>query len=1159
MRGYLGTDRITARALQTDPVATMGSGPVHSIRRLNDSTPAGPGSGFSLVGGSATSLYNNSTAVASGLSGNPLSLVPFRPNTSVQPWEYVGDSSTAVTITSGSFGCAGMLKVRSDGRTRKTGIAEPQAAATVSFPGGGSGPSQLFYRYVYRASETGALSNPSPDSIPGTNAQANPTESQPASAFATNFTFNAAQYEYSAPQLRTKGGVAPGTTTDYVIVHGLGFPIPAGVNIDGIQVDLNWVGQNSGTGVLSGASLYYLGSQLGQPKFPGIQNQSFSADTFQGGSGDTWGAALTPAIVNDASFGFGVQITTQLAGGSDRSFINFMAVTIFYSTQNAIITPTASADPQVDKIDIYRQGGGLANFTYVGTTPNSATAFNDILSDLGAAANPLLQFDNFEPFPSIDLPRSGILNASGGVLTRVSGDFFNIRWLPGTIMLIGSPTQLAYSAVRRPTSTTSWSFVNNDPSVTPIPDGTNLAWNIAEPILAAQPLPSLWGPTDNTAYMFGCFDPLRPGTLYYTKGNNPDSAPDTNQIEVTSPSEPLMNGVIVNGLGMVFSTERAWLIYPTFTTALATVNGVEGQAFNLIESITDRGLYIRPAICTEAGKRVFFRGKDGIYVSVGGSGSQSITNATIYNLFPHEGHTPTAISIAGQTISPPDDTQPEKQKLRFATGYLYYDYVGLDNNPHTLVFDVEAEGWIVDLYQHTVTIHALEEGPNVNGVLVGCADGTVRTLATNGTETGVLSWVATGSNTFGDARAFQRIGDIFIKASIVNGHPIALSIYTDQYSTLLSSGYAPTSLIGFSSLAPTIVDFTAGGGLDANDIAIVLSWDTNSANYLDLWQPDIIQLPETTQDRVTDWGDVGGTGAMWVKGLLLEADTFNVSKALTIEDELGNFHAPDQSPITLNGQQKVVLSFSTPFITHLARIVTTDGVPWRVWGYTWVSEPYAELVDDFVPPFDNLGSEDAKFIQGFLLEADTNNVPKALTVESGDDLSFHIPDQSPVAFNGKAIKAFTFTPPFVAHSIRLLAANSVSWRRFSLKWIYQPYPEAAPIWQTEGDSNNLKGYQHLYQLQLGYIAPAPVTLIATTDTGTFTMAWPATTTGQQPMKIMVKAPANKWKVRSYSFTSTQPFRIWKNLCEEWIKQWDSQDAYVKANPFGGTSGPGAEV
>ncbi|MDD1750736.1 MAG: hypothetical protein LUO89_12790, partial [Methanothrix sp.] len=471
IRAYL-SGGFKLRNLLSDPIITIDSS-VQSLMRMNDTTPAGPPSGYVLISASESGhVFANDSSVASGLSGNPVSIVPFRPNTSVQPWAYIGDDAPYpnVTVDSG-FNCTGMIKVRSDGLSRKMGIQEPENAPSVTFPGGGTGPSLIYYYTTYYASETGAESNPSPVSVPGTNSQSNPTQTVPATDYATKFTYNAAQWEYAAPQLRTISPTPEGVL-DFVIVKGMGFAVPAGVTIDGIMVDLNWVGQNSGTGTLSSVALYYLGNPIGNAKFPGIQNQSFSIDTTQGGGSDTWGASLTPTIINDPSFGFGVQITKQNSGGTDRSFINSMAVTVYYSTQNAQITPAPSPDPQVDKVNFYRQGGGLANPTFVGQGPNSATVFNDTLSDLAAATNRELAFYNFEPVPSIDIPRKGTLDATGQVLTWVSGDHFNIRWLPGTIMLIGYPSQVAYTAVRRPASTTSWDFTNNDPNVPTIPDGT---------------------------------------------------------------------------------------------------------------------------------------------------------------------------------------------------------------------------------------------------------------------------------------------------------------------------------------------------------------------------------------------------------------------------------------------------------------------------------------------------------------------------------------------------------------------------------------------------------------------------------------------------------------------------------------------------------------
>lgn len=764
VRAYFSSG-FTLRSLLTDAILTVASA-IQTIARLNDSTPAGPLGGFTyIVKDSGGNLYSGPggllTASATGLSGNPVSVVTFRPNTSVQPWAYIADSAPSpnVTIVADSFNCAGMLKVRSDGRVRKMGIKEPQSAPTVTFPGGGSGPALIYYKYVYRASETGALSNPSPISTPGTNSQSSPSASETAATAGVinpNITVNPAQYEGNGSQIRTKGGIPSGTISSPIVVKGFGpsLSIPSNVTIDGVSIDLNWQGQYSGTGILYSVSLYYLGLPYGTAKFPGTANQSFATDTFQGGSSDTWGAALTPDIVNDPSFGFGVSITVIDSGGTTRSFINYMKVIVYYSTQNANITASPSPDPQVDKIDIYRQGGGLANFTYVGTTPNSATAFTDQASDLAVAANPELQYDNFEPFPSIDLPRSGVLNAASNVLTYVSGDHFNIRWLPGTEILIGSPTQIAYTAVRRPASTTSWDFTGmfaSDGSVVNIPDGTNLVWNIAEPALAQQPLPYLGGPTDNINFIFGVGDPLRPGTLYWCKGSNLDSAPDTNQQDVTDPSEPLINVVMSGGRGVLASIKRFWVIMPNFFNAQATATGTSGSTWTLQATSITRGLFIPRCLAVSGGGNIFFRVDDGIHVSPGGLGSESITDGDLYPIFSHEGSTPVAVVRNGITIYPPDDSQPQKQQFAYQNGYLYYDYIGTDGNFHTLVFDEAAGGWVYDQYNVQVLTHAPNEGESIQGILTGCSDGTLRKMVTSGgTEvpTGTLLTPAIGGKGF---------------------------------------------------------------------------------------------------------------------------------------------------------------------------------------------------------------------------------------------------------------------------------------------------------------------------------------------------------------------------------------------------------------------------
>lgn len=411
------------------------------------------------------------------------------------------------------------------------------------------------------------------------------------------------------------------------------------------------------------------------------------------------------------------------------------------------VTSLWSNDPQVDVVDYYRLDAATSSFTYVATGPNdnagvgTNTPITDSLLDT-ELSNQLLNFDNFEPFPSIDLPQKGTCSVAGGVITWVSGGAiggsstgFNTRWLAGTEILIGSPTSLAYTFIARPTSTTSVTIPG-------VPDGTDLAYEIEEPVLAAQPLPYLFGPTDNINFTYGVGDPLRPGTLYWCAGSNLDAAPDTNQLDVTDPSEPLVNGAMSGGRGVLFSIKRAWVIMPNFFNATATATGTTGSTWTLQATSINRGLYIPRCIAIEGGGTIFFRVDDGIHASSGGQGSQSITDEDLYPLFPHENQDsgtsiPQPIVREGVTIYPPDDSQPNKQKFSVQNGYLYYDYYGTDGNPHTLVYDIGAQGWVWDIYQWPATVHAPNEGLSQQGTLVGCVDGSIRQMASAGIESGV--------------------------------------------------------------------------------------------------------------------------------------------------------------------------------------------------------------------------------------------------------------------------------------------------------------------------------------------------------------------------------------------------------------------------------------
>ena len=724
------------------------------------------------------------------------------------------------------------------------------------------------------------------------------------------------------------------------------------------------------------------------------------------------------------------------------------------SNQAAVLTATPSTDPQVNTINWYRQGGSLAAAVFVGSGPNTDAPFIDDLDDVTVENNNQLQFDNFEPWPSIDLPRAGTCSTNGFNVTWESGDKFNVRWLPGTLMTINGTV---YDLYNRPSSTTALEILQNAGIQ------SNVPFQIQEPDLAAQPMRSMWGPTDNVNYAFGCRDPLRPGTLYFCNGNNLDAAAQTNQMEVTSPSEPLQNGVYVGGLSLVMSTERGWLTYPNFFSALATVTGIQGSAFTLVLSIADRGLFAAKGLTVDAGANAYFIGKDGIYISPGGTGSKSITDEDIYNLFPHEVtpgvfSVPKNVVLGGQTIYPPDFTNPDAMALSYSLGYIYFDYEDVNGNPRTLCFDVYAKGWVIDAYQFPATSHVEQEGLAM-GTLTGCSDGSVRQLVSEGVEVQNAILLMPCMNA-GDTRAQKRWGDIYLEALVPADIQILITIFTNLYQTAVT-GTIPSQLASQGAIrAPYILDFAQGNGLYARDIDAALQWTLNDDAALYVYQPSLVPQPEGVQNRPTDWDDAGSPGTKFVQGLLLEADSFNL--------------------------------------------------------------------------------------------------PKQFVAQDSDGLGMHAPNEIPVTFNGQSILPFTFTPPFLAHSMRLVATDGVQWRIWGMKWIFEPYPELVAEWQTEMTSHGLKGWFHLGEMNIPASAIADLTLTLVFD------HWPTIiltvpNTAGVFIKQKVVMPANKSKLVSYRLSSVQKFRVFLPDVEVKIKDWGSDGPYQVLKPFGGASSTGAEV
>jgi hypothetical protein len=122
--------------------------------------------------------------------------------------------------------------------------------------------------------------------------------------------------------------------------YGFGFSIPSNATIKGVSIAFQrW--QNS-TGTVDSASTYNISLCSGSGCSTVVATKSGLGTQWQGSasmltepygnSTDTWGATLTPTIINGATFGFGITVAIQTNGGDYDLYTNSFTMTVYYTT-----------------------------------------------------------------------------------------------------------------------------------------------------------------------------------------------------------------------------------------------------------------------------------------------------------------------------------------------------------------------------------------------------------------------------------------------------------------------------------------------------------------------------------------------------------------------------------------------------------------------------------------------------------------------------------------------------------------------------------------------------------------------------------------------------------------------------------------------------------
>ena len=117
-------------------------------------------------------------------------------------------------------------------------------------------------------------------------------------------------------------------TTSTAYTNGYGFSVPGTATIVGVVVNYWGQGHYGGPTGLIRTQLMAGTTVLGNYKDVGVP-QGVWANVNPGSSSDTWGAALTPTIVNNANFGVG------FIDAFGESFVYNAQMTVYYTTPNS--------------------------------------------------------------------------------------------------------------------------------------------------------------------------------------------------------------------------------------------------------------------------------------------------------------------------------------------------------------------------------------------------------------------------------------------------------------------------------------------------------------------------------------------------------------------------------------------------------------------------------------------------------------------------------------------------------------------------------------------------------------------------------------------------------------------------------------------------------
>lgn len=1050
----------TARPGLTFLAATLPMNEVHSIVRMND-VEAGA---TTLYWGVSSSLYRGTSGflsvVDTGYSGDPLTLLPYRPPLSSDPWLFVADR-------------ARMRQVRYDGLATGIGQPPPSVAASAS-----AQPLVKTQIANFSSDGTGAASW---TINPGFTYSDPPEQLPPGEVILTGFPPS------STPAIQF--GIFAMDADDFLDQGGYGFfgaAITRNLSIIGARPATDddiihlWLYMTHAD-LIPEFRLYFVCSEVfsasvlpGQPNEDGANGdfyvKSFSANDFAG----FLSAALTQTEaaelarvrdVRDQNL-FNRRFRPRQGNPSATTQATLAArdparaVSIAAGPASETWQELGILGLPIRRGDFSRQGNtsgrdwstitGIVCFVRSG--PGAGTVGVGI-SDLYLAGGNGPDTVNPDAVPyDYRYTHYHTLTGDEG---NPSPEMAESSWVDAVRQAINvTPIARGDSLVRQRfyrrggTRLTDWDFIGQNTAdgqvfVDRVTDaeaagGGTLETDHYQPVptvddagntILAQPVPVLFGPYQGSLFALG--DPHRPGYVYACKPGESGNWPPDLAFEVSSPSEPLMNGTLYGGQPIVFSTTRAFTLY---------VNN--GQINAAPPTGCKQGLAGRWALTTGMGA-IWAVSTQSVFRTAGGVDetiSQKI--APLFRGQTVNGYAPIKFT-----------TETARNALRLAIWQdeLYFSYQGTNDQFYTLVYQILTGEWRRYVWGLPLSAcYADVETQGTNQLLWGgrVSGGGYRMAGTADMNLPIPVVARTGAWDFTRPREEKLLGDQILNV-IGNDVTITLQNFlnsesvTNPAQTLVATGSVVRRAI-FDSFGET-----PDGPQKARTVSTELSWSTAGAPPVLFYLGTSISLqPDLTINRVTVWDDLGHPDQKYLMGVTLDCDTGGTDRTILIErDWNGEFFLVATLTVNANGRHKRPFSWAA-VPANQVRIRPDDTcAPWLLYRADWNFQPEPPRISKIDIYFENAWDQ---YYTGVDLEIDTEGQEKTFVVEV-DGVPVVNPATGgttfPVTTAGRRVVHLTLTWGR-GHIFRLYATDDFVGLLFSHRWHLETEPTEQANWTS---------------------------------------------------------------------------------------------------------------